>query len=173
MWVLVLLGAGCTETTTTNVVSEDLIGLDADNLVLGMTHQMTNNGVRYAELQADTAYYFQNEGKYELHQLSLVVRTTAGVERATMTAEWGELMEANESMIARRNVVLVLPDRDGRLETSELFYDPVNERFWSDSATVFTEGSRVTRGTGFESDLNFQNVSVRGASIRGRSPLRF
>ena len=170
---LLVLAAGCEETTSTNVVSEDLIRLEADNLVLGMEHEMTQSGVRYAQLHADTAYYFQNEGKYELHQLSLVVYTTTGVERATMTSEWGELMEANESMIARRNVVLILPDRDGRLETSELHYDPVNERFWSDSATVFTEGTRVTRGTGFESDLSFQNVSVTGASIRGRSPLRF
>ncbi|MEZ4414693.1 MAG: LPS export ABC transporter periplasmic protein LptC [Gemmatimonadota bacterium] len=168
-----ILSAACEQATTTNVVPPELVNLQADNLVLGMEHEITQNGVRYATLHADTAYYFKDDGKYELLSVSLQVFTTTGVERATMTSEWGELTEATEAMVARRNVVLLLPDRDGRLETSELNYDPMNEKFWSDSATVFTEAGRVTRGTGFEADLNFTNIRVRGASIRGRGVVRF
>lgn len=173
MLLAALVLVGCEEAATTNVVPPELVGLDADNLVLGMEHEMTQGGVRYATLEADTAFYYQAEGKYDLHQVQLTVYTTTGVERATMTSEWGELVESTEAMIARRNVVLLLPDRDGRLETPELHYDPVNEKFWSDSATVFTEAGRVTRGTGFEADLNFTNVTVRNGSVRGRGVIRF
>jgi LPS export ABC transporter protein LptC len=174
---MLLLGlpvlVGCEAETSAPIVSDDLLELQADDLILGMEHQMTQSGVRYADLYADTAFYFRDSTKYELRQLRLKVYTVNGNERATLTSDWGELEEGSEAMVARRNVVLILPESDGRLETTELHYDPVAEKFWSDSATVFTEAGNVIRGTGFDSDLAFQNVVVRGARTTGGGVIRF
>lgn len=165
---LTLVSTACEERSQPPVVSAALLGLDADHMTLGMDHEMTQEGVRYAHLEADTAFYFADSTAWELRQVDMTVFTTAGAERARMTSEWGTLDEETETMVARGNVVLILPDRDGRLETAELNYDPIRKRFWSDSATVWTEGGSTSRGEGFESDLEFQDLTIRGASIRGR-----
>jgi len=90
-----------------------------------------------------------------------------GTERATVTADMGEMDENTDRMLARGSVVLLMHEDGRRIETAELNYDPNQDRIWSDSATVQTlaDGS-VTRGTAFESDLDFTNVRItnpRGA----------
>ncbi len=175
--VLALAGAlvlpACEQQTAPPVVSAELQELQADHMMLGMSHEMTQQGVRYANLVADTAYYYADSTTWELRQLGMTVYTAAGAERANLTAEWGELDEETEAMVARGGVVLLLLDRDGRLESSELHYDPLRKRFWSDSATVFRERGNVTRGSGFESDLEFSNVRITNASARGQGIIRF
>lgn len=164
----VIFMAACSDDSARPVASTTLISLDADHMTIGMNHEMTQDGVRYAHLRADTAFYYADSTEWSLRQVDMTVFTTTGAEQATLTALRGVLDEETEAMIARGNVVMLLPDRDGRLESSELHYDPIRKRFWSDSATVWREGSQTSRGTGFESDLDFTNVTVRGASSRGR-----
>lgn len=164
---VLVTASACSEEVARPVASATLLELKADHMTVGMDHEMTQDGVRYAHLRADTAFYFADSTEWALRQVDMTVFTTTGAEQATMTALRGVLDEETEAMVARGDVVLLLPDRDGRLESSELHYDPVRKRFWSDSATVWREGSQVSRGTGFESDLEFQNVTVRGARIRG------
>lgn len=166
-------GWACGNQTAPPVVSAELQDLQADHMMLGMSHEMTQEGVRYAHLDADTAYYFADSTKWELHQVGMTVFTVTGEERATLTSLWGELDEETESMVARGDVILLLPDRDGRLESAELNYDPLRKRFWSDSATVFREGGTTTRGSGFESDLEFSNVRITNARATGRGIIRF
>ena len=173
LFALTALVSACQEQTAPPVVSAELQDLQADHMMLGMNHEMTQEGVRYASLRADTAFYYADSTKWELYQIDMTVYTTTGEERATMESDWGELDEETEAMVARGNVVLLLLDRDGRLESSELHYDPLRKRFWSDSATVFREGGTVTRGSGFESDLEFTNVRITNASARGGGIIRF
>ena len=168
-----LAGAACEPASTPPVVDPWLLELDADNMILGMDHEMTQGGVRNAHLYADTAYYYTDSTAYQLRGLRLVVYTVTGAERGTLTAERGVLDEESEAMVARGNVVLVLPQSNRRLETTELHYDPATEKIWSDSATVFTDGSATTRGSGFDSDLEFTNVQVRNATTSGGRVIRF
>jgi len=160
------VSGACEERSQPPIVSDILLGLDADHMTLGMDHEMTQEGVRYAHLESDTAYYYADSTSWALRRVTMKVFTSTGAERATLTSDRGTLDEETETMVARGNVVLLLPDRDGRLESEELHYDPVGKRFWSDSATVWTEGGSVSRGQGFESDLEFQDLRIRGASIR-------
>ncbi|NJD19106.1 MAG: LPS export ABC transporter periplasmic protein LptC, partial [Gemmatimonadetes bacterium] len=90
----------------------------------------------------------------------------------TVTADAGELDENTDRMVARGHVVLIVHADGRRLETAELSYDPDQDRIWSDSATVQTmaDGS-VTRGSAFESDLDFKNVVIR--NIRGGGNIVF
>lgn len=65
-------------------------------------------------------------------------------------------------MVARGDVVLRVHTDSSRIESAEIHYDPDAERIWSDSATVRTlADGTVTRGSAFESDIEFENVVVR------------
>jgi len=165
--VLCTLFVACSDETAHPIASAQLLEMGADYMTIGMDYEMTQAGVRYAHLRADTAFYYADSTQWALRAVEMTVFTTTGAEQATLTSLRGVLDEETEAMIARGDVVMLLPDRDGRLESAELHYDPVRKRFWSDSATVWIEGSQTSRGTGFESDLEFTNVTVRGASVRG------
>ena len=81
--------------------------------------------------------------------------------------EHGETKEEpRDWMTAWGDVLLIVHSDQRRIETQELNYDPESERIWRDSATVQTmvDGS-ITRGSAFESDMEFRNVRI--ASIRG------
>ncbi len=148
-------------------VSEELARLDADNVMFGMFQEITKEGVLGARVEADTAYYWQNPDTVALFGMRLIVYDEMGRPKANVTALRGSLDLATERMTAFGDVVLVVRDNDQRLETAELYYDPPRNRIWSDSATVMTEGSTVTRGTGFESDVEFRNVTIRNAQVSG------
>jgi LPS export ABC transporter protein LptC len=167
-FVCIVSVSACSDDSARPVASTTLIELDADHMTIGMDHEMTQDGVRYAHLRADTAFYYADSTEWSMRHVDMTIFTTTGAEQATLTSLTGVLDEETEAMIARGDVVMIIPDRDGRLESSELHYDPLRKRFWSDSATVWREGSQTSRGTGFESDLDFKNVTVRGASTRGR-----
>jgi hypothetical protein len=55
------------------------------------------------------------------------------------------------------------------VESAELYYEPADQRIWSDSASTYTYKGQVTRGTCFRSDLTFKNYQV--CNIRGAADL--
>lgn len=163
MWGL----ASCSSEESTPLVSEELERMDADNVLFGMVHYMTTDGVREAQVTADTAYFWNDSSTVALRNLRLTVFTETGLEKATVTGIQGTLDTRTDRMVAQGDVVLVVRDGGQRIETAELYYDPPRNRIWSDSATVMTEGTRVTTGSGFESDVEFRNVRIRDARVRG------
>lgn len=153
--------AACEEPTRAPVAPPELQELGADNVYYGMVSYITASGVREGRIQADTAYAFADSGRVDMRGMELVLYEDDGRARATVTAERGELEEDTDRMVARGNVLLVLHADGRRIESPELHYDPNRDRIWSDSATVQTlPGGRVTRGTAFESDLDFQNIRI-------------
>jgi LPS export ABC transporter protein LptC len=93
------------------------------------------------------------------------VYTDLGAVRVTVTSDRGRLDSATQGMHALGNVVLIVPDGNRRVESAELYYEPTDERIWSDSATVYRRDGQVTRGSCFKSDLKFTNYTV--CNIRG------
>jgi len=163
---LPLLGAACDGPTDTPLASPDVQGIEADLVTTGMVSFLTANGVREGRVEADTAYAFYDSATVRLKRMRLVFFNEDGSERATVTADGGEMDENTDRMVARGNVVLIVHANGQRIETAELNYDPNNDRIWSDSATVRTlANGQVTRGTAFESDLDFENVRI--ANPRG------
>jgi LPS export ABC transporter protein LptC len=161
-----LLGA-CGSEPQPAIVPEDLLEMDADQVLYGMYHVITEDGVQKARITADTAFIWQAQDSLELANVRLIVYTEVGRERAVVTSLNGFLNTRTQRMTARGDVVLLVRQSSQRLETSELYYDPPRNRIWSDSATVMTEGNTVTRGTGFEADTDFQNVRVENARVTG------
>lgn len=169
---LAAVGA-CQGPTDTPTVAADLEAMGADHMITGMVSFLSASGVREGRIEADTAYVYVDSATTSLRGMRLIFYTESGRPRATVTAESGELDDNTDRMVARGNVVLTVHQDGRRIESPELHYDPGRDRLWSDSATVqiMPDGS-VTRGSSFESDLEFQNFRL--ANPRGSiSGIRF
>ena len=131
----------------------------ADQLMFGISTLLTDRGVLNAQLQADTAFFFDENTRIELRGVKLTFYTRTGVRNSVLTSREGTYNTRQSRMEARGNVVVV--SEDGRRLTSEqLRYDQVRNEISSDSAFVLTEPGRRLEGIGFTSDPNMNNVRV-------------
>ncbi|MEQ8331251.1 MAG: LPS export ABC transporter periplasmic protein LptC [Longimicrobiales bacterium] len=152
----------CEAPTDAATVAADLEALDADQMVFDMVSFLTASGVREGRVEADTAYVYNDSATVSMRRMRLVFYTEQGRERATVTSDAGTLDQNTDRMVARGNVVLIVHADGRRIESPELNYDPGRDRLWSDSTTVQTmPDGTVTRGSAFESDLEFRNVQIR------------
>ena len=167
-----LLLLACSGPEDTPLASADVQSIGADQVIYGMSSYLTASGVREGRVVADTGYVFYDSATVKLRGMRLVFYNADGTERATVTAQSGQLNENTDRMVAYGNVVLIVHADGSKIETAELNYDPNQDRIWSDSATVRTMANgSVTRGTAFESDLDFKNVVIR--NIRGGGNIIF
>ncbi len=159
--------AACESEQPVPIASPELREIGADNVVFGMVAFMTSRGIREGRVEADTAFMFADSAKVFLRRMRITFYNENGTARATVTGASGEWDQNTDRMTARGDVVLVVHEDGRRIESQELHYDPNRDRIWSDSATVqILPDGTVTRGSAFESDLEFRNVRIR--SIRGR-----
>ncbi len=161
---LLLLGAAaCSPENNVPVVPPELAEMEADQMVLGMEHTVTVDGVRQARILADTAFRWTDSTAVALRQVDLTVYSEEGRERANVTSRAGRMDDRTEEMTAWREVVLVVPGEGGRrIESEELHYDPRTDRLRSDSTfTMLADGRRI-EGVCFRSDTEFRNFEMQG-----------
>ena len=158
--LLGLAAAGCHEPSTPGAADPALTGVQADLVNFGMTTYLTREGVRSGEVRADSAYIYRDSTVAHMFGVEMTVFTGVGEERARVVADKGRLHQPTESMVAWGNVVVTLPEGRRRIETAELHYEPRSESIWSDSATVFVQEGRLTRGSCFRSDMSFNNWRI-------------
>jgi LPS export ABC transporter protein LptC len=156
----IILLAACGGGSQGPAAGEVPTSLQADKVVIGTSHYITVNGVRQALLKADTAYFHDDAQPIEFRQVHLTIYGATGEVAAIMTAETALLNPRTEIMEARRNVVVIAPEDDRRVETDELHYDPSLDRIWSDRPTTLIQAGKATYGDGFTSDGRGQNVKV-------------
>ena len=164
-----LMLAACTESAPRMVVDPDLEALEADYIIFGLVENVTDGGIRLFVVEADTALVFQDSTVVLLRGN---VRLTAynedlGTEKAIVTSDRGRLDNSTNELLAEGNAVLLIQADGRRIESYELRYTPDENAIRSDSATVMFDGDSVVEGTGFNSDLDFQNARVRNARTRG------
>jgi len=147
---------------STGPVNENYQPLPADQLLMGVTHHMTVEGVRTAKLLSDTTLVFNDSAAIQLRGVDLELYSETGDVRATLTSTTGELDTSNNRMIARGGVVLIVRGANGRtVRTEELHYDPQSKRIWSPVRTCERPtGAGERCGEGFESDDQFQNFRI-------------
>lgn len=163
--LVAMVGVACQAEQDTPVANEFMQGIDAP-VVFGMTSFITVNGVREGRVESDTAFTYPDSAKVDLRGMSVWFYDETGQERATVVGRTGEWYQETNYMVARGEVVLRVHTDSSRIESAEIHYDPEAERIWSDSATVRTlANGTVTRGSAFESDIEFTNVRV--LNIRG------
>jgi len=157
---LALLIAGC-GAGPNPVATADFGEMAADQVMIGVTHNVTTEGVRQAVVRADTALFYEQASEVDFRQVHVVLFETTGREAANLTAASGRVNMRTEAMVARGNVVLITTEAGRRIETEELHYDPQSNRIWSDVPTVLYENGNVIRGDGFEADAELKNITLR------------
>jgi LPS export ABC transporter protein LptC len=135
----------------------------ADQVMYGARFNLTDGGVLRAELEADTAYFFDDNTRIELDRVRSIFFTQVGVKDAVLTSQHGRYNTRFGDMVAYGDVV-VINEAGRRLVTPELQYNQARNEFYSDSAFTMTEPGRELRGIGFRSDPNLNNVRVLRAA---------
>ncbi len=135
----------------------------ADQVMYGARFNLTDGGVLRAEMEADTAYFFDDNTRVELDRVHSTFFTQAGVKDAVLTSRHGRYNTRAGDMMAYGDVVVV-NEAGRRLETPELLYSQSRNEFYSDSAFTMTEPGRELSGIGFRSDPNLNNIRVLRAA---------
>ena len=145
---------------------------DANQVTLGMKMKMTENGITRAEVFADSAITPPGQTLTELRRVRLEFIMPSGA-RGKLTSKTGEYDPGTEVMVARGNVVLIVPGEKGKgtrtIKSEELHWDQRGDRVWSDKATSMEEDGRTLYTANFTSDSRFQNVqgtNARSSSVR-------
>lgn len=157
------LAAAC-DSMASEPVGEDIPAMQANQIMYGLQHEITVDGVREAQVDADSAYFFDDSTSVHLFGVDLRVYSEDGRERAHVTSQTGSLDTRTQAMIARGDAVVVTGDGARTIRTQELHYDPAADRVWSDVPFVMEEARRTTRGSSFSSDAEFRNVRIDDAS---------
>jgi LPS export ABC transporter protein LptC len=157
---LLVVGVACSGEGTAPPRTTGLLPIDtADQVMFGINTLLTDRGVRNAELEADTAFFFDENSRIELRGVKLTFHTRTGERNSVLTSREGTYNTRQSRMEARGNVVVVSEDGK-RLTSEQLRYDQVRNEISSDSAFVLTEPGRRLEGIGFTSDPNMNNVRV-------------
>ena len=162
---LAILGsAACTSKKQPPVATHSALADSADQIMYGARFKMTDGGLERAQLESDTAYFFDDNTRVELEKVHTTFFTATGAKDAVLTSQHGTYNTRTSNMVARRNVVVVSED-GRRLTTPELIYNQQRNQISSDSAFVMTEPNRRLEGIGFRSDPNMKNIQIlKGAS---------
>jgi LPS export ABC transporter protein LptC len=133
----------------------------ADQLMIGMSTNLTAEGVRTGFLQADTAFVYENSGHTDLKKIKVTFYTPSGVQTSVLTADVGWYRMRTGEMEARGNVVVVRTD-GARLTTSILKYDQSKNQVSTDQPYTWDAPPDThLRATGFVSDPTFSNITTQ------------
>lgn len=125
----------------------------ADQVMYKVHTILTEQGVRQGELFADTTYVYDDNSRYELRNVRATFNTPTGAPNGTLTAKRGRYDIRQRVLEGFGNVVVTTTDGK-RLLTPHLRFDQARNLIRSDSAFTLIEGSRRSRGVGFETDPN-------------------
>lgn len=160
-----IVGAiACSQKKQPPVAAHSPLADSADQVMYGARFNLTDKGLQRAQLQSDTAYFFEDNTRIELEKVHTTFFTATGAKNGVLTSERGRFNSRTNNMVARKNVVVVSED-GRRLTTQELNYNQQTNEISSDSAFVMTEPNRRVEGVGFRSDPDMKNIRIlKGAS---------
>jgi LPS export ABC transporter protein LptC len=139
----------------------------ADQVLMGMSHYVTESGVLRARVRADTAYFFSNTQRAELRNVHVTFYDVTGRPTSTLTSREGTQQWRTGDMEARGSVIVVR-DKDGAtMKTEVMYYNQVRNEVSSDKSFVWDEPGRHVEGDGFTSDPDFKNISAKRPTGRG------
>jgi LPS export ABC transporter protein LptC len=143
----------------------------ADQVLLSMSHYVTNAGIQRAHVLADTAYFYSPAQTAELRNVHITFYDQRGTETSTMTSREGTYRWRTGDMEAREHVVVVRTD-GATLRTEVVRYSQAKNQVSSEKPFVFDEPGRHIVGDGFTSDPDFKVVTaVRPKGTTGKFTL--
>jgi len=157
--IALVSGAACQNQGATPPVAATVTRDTADQTLFGVRVVMSDHGVQQALLQADTAFTYEDNTRFELRAVRSTFYTETGVKNATLTSRQGTYNVRSGNMEARGNVVVISTD-GRRLETPQLRFDPGRNEISGDSAFTLTRPEDVVTGIGFVTDPDLTRIRV-------------
>lgn len=143
----------------------------ADQLMIGLTMNMTQEGVRQAILEADSAFVYDVRGQVELKKVRVTFFAQNGVQTSVLTGREGTYYMRDGRMEARGDVVVNMTN-GARLTSSVLRYNQAKNEVATDQPYTYDSADRHVTGQGFVSDPSFSNiVTQRPRGTMGRFTL--
>ncbi len=151
--------------------SEDAAGTEfeessADDVMYGVSHNMSKDGIREARLQADSMLMWNDSTYTWVMEMTLLVYDDHGGQRATITADRGRFDMATNELMAVGNAVLSIPGQAREIRTEVLNFSQDSDRVWSDVTVVMREEGCEIEGDRLESDISFNQVKLWGTRER-------
>lgn len=160
VWAAIVLACDGTERPLTVLPDGD----SADQILYGMEHLATTDGVLRVRLRADSGYYYESTQTWELFVLDVLFYSSMGEHTSTVTSEEGTYELRTKNMQARGNVVGVTPE-GRRLTTSVLNYEATLDELNGPEPFVFDAPGQHLEGASFRADPDFSRV--RATDLRG------
>lgn len=163
------LGACREQATQPPAAGKDSVAASADQVIYGLRHKVTAEGVRKADLHGDTAFTRPNDPVVKLRGVRLLFFDANGTQTGQLTSRTGEYDMNAGKMTARGKAVLILTGDKGprTIRTEVLQYDQKADRVWSDVATTMEENGQTYSGSSFTSDTKFSNARVQQLRTTG------
>lgn len=169
--VFVFAAAGCgDEEQQVELAGPGLMEMGADQVMVGLTHNMTRDGVLQGELRADTAYVHSDESVVRLRAVDVTFYDDRGRPDSRLTADSGRYDLQTGNMEAHGDVVVRDTAQSERLETPQLIYDAPANELRTDTSFVWHRGGDVVRGTGLVTDPSMNDVRIQRPSGTSTSP---
>jgi LPS export ABC transporter protein LptC len=168
---LIAGSAACRDSGRDAVAAVQEAADSADQLMIGLTQYMTNQGVRQAFLQADSGFIYENSGHIELKKIRVTFFAQTGAQTSVLTGREGTYNMRTGQMEARGDVLVVMTN-GAHLTTSVLRYDQSKNEVSTDQHYVYEAPDRHIEGDAFVSDPSFDNiVTQRPRGTAGRFTL--
>jgi LPS export ABC transporter protein LptC len=133
----------------------------ADQVLIGMSHYVTDEGVLRARVRADTAFFFSGTQRAELRNVHVTFYDATGKATSTLTSREGTHHWRSGDMEARGNVVVVREKDGGTMRTEVMYYNQLRNEVSSDNDFVFDGPDRHIEGRGFTSDPEFKKITAK------------
>jgi LPS export ABC transporter protein LptC len=163
--VLVLFPAGCEKESEKPLASDSLLGLEADQVLVGVEMNLTRAGVRSGVLVADTAFSFQEESLLRLRNLVITFYGSTGLEEGVLTGREGEYRFETGDVEVMGEVEVTEAAGSKRLVTERLRYAADADSLYGDTTFVFYRPGLQMRGDSFVSDAQMENVQSLNPSF--------
>jgi LPS export ABC transporter protein LptC len=146
-----VLACACRDPRQDAVAAVEAAADTADQLLIGLTQYITQDGVRTAHLEADTAFLYENTGRADLKKVKVIFFGPGGDTSSVVTGGIGSY-DWRTGKMEVRNDVGVLLSNGGRLTTSVLRYDQTKNEVSTDQHYVYAAPDRQMQGDGFVTD---------------------
>lgn len=157
--------AACGGEENVEVAGPELLQLGAEQVMVGVEHYMTREGLRRAHLEADTLYFLEEGSRVHLRHYTVDFFDEQGGSRSVLSARDGLYDLQTGDMEATDSVIVVDADESQRLSTEHLTYDAATDRLRSEVPFVLVQGRDTTRGEGFVTDPGLDSLEVTGPSF--------
>lgn len=156
--LVVTVGACSSDVSTPPVAGSTPLD-SADQFMVGVRTRLHDGGVLRANVEADSAFLFQNSTRVVMFSVRAEFYTSTGVKEGIMTADRARYDLQADSLEAFGNVNVV--SLDGRkLVTPYLRYNKALNEIASDSAFTATGPDLAVSGVGFVSDPGVSAIRI-------------